>query len=114
MWPYYDLEERWLERARAMGYVDALGERVLPSGVKLGHRSLRRAYVQSYRTDDTRLSVLAARRNLLRARIGGMRGTAFVGRLGGGGGGGGGGEARAVWASHGQLLTRLALRQARA
>jgi hypothetical protein len=82
LWPFYDLEDSWLLSGRPRLRVDALGELVLPSGTKLGHRSLQSAYRQRHRAEDTRLSVQAARRNLLRARLGGMRGTAFQGRLG--------------------------------
>jgi pre-60S factor REI1 len=59
---FYDLDQTWFARRGMSGYTDHLGELVLP-GKRLGHRTLRRAYTQKYRTEDLRLSVRAARSN---------------------------------------------------
>ena len=66
--PFYDLERSWLARRWRVGYIDGLGELVLPRGRRVGHRSLQRVYAQRSRVDDMRLSVRAAR-HVVQARM---------------------------------------------
>ena len=77
--PFYDLERSWLARRWRVGYVDGLGELVLPRGRRLGHRSLQRLYAQRGHVDDMRLSVRAARHDMqarMRTRMMGFHGRA--------------------------------------
>ena len=87
--PFYDVPSLWLVRRHGVGHVDELGELVLPRGARLGTRSLRRIYRQSYAAEDARPSVLQAR---LEGRAGAQqaaaeegRGAVWVGRAGQGG-----------------------------
>ncbi|EOD16776.1 hypothetical protein EMIHUDRAFT_210306 [Emiliania huxleyi CCMP1516] len=63
--PFYDVPSLWLVRRHGVGHVDELGELVLPRGARLGTRSLRRIYRQSYAAEDARPS--ARHRLLLRS-----------------------------------------------
>lgn len=95
---------------RRVGYIDGLGELVLPSGRSLGHRTLHRVYRQRHKTEDTRVSVVAARANAQanwRTRLGRRGGTAALLKTPGVAAGRGRG---ALAMAHGALEARLALR----
>ena len=103
--PFYDVDSAlpWLRRR--VGYLDANGEIVLPSGRTLGHRALRSAYRQRYQKEDTRVSVVAARRSYearVRTRLGLRPGQPLPPNA-----------SRVLAASHADLAAQVAQRAAR-
>ena len=77
--PFYDPTHPSWPGAKKVGYIDGLGELVLPSGRTLGARTLRQVYRQKFQPDDNRVSVVAARRVAQRLQLRnmgyGMRGS---------------------------------------